>query len=231
MIDGKAFYKMSYGLYIVSAAYDSKLNGQIANTFFQVTSEPPMVAVSINKQNLTHEYIQKSGVLSVSVLSEETSMDFIGKFGFKSGREIDKFSGIDYKNGETNAPIVLDNAVSYFELKVEKEVDVFTHTIFICRVLNSEVIKDINAMTYKYYQDIKHGKSPKTAPTYLNIKDESMDINKTTDKYQCSICGYIYDTSAGVPTSGIPAETPFEELPSDWVCPICRAPKDKFNKV
>lgn len=231
MINGKAFYKMSYGLYIVSTAYDSKLNGQIANTFFQVTSEPPMVAVSINKQNLTHEYIKKSGVLSVSVLSEETSMDFIGKFGFKSGREIDKFSGIAYKTGESNVPIVIDNAVSYFELKVENEIDVFTHTIFICRVLNSEVLKDMNAMTYKYYHDIKHGKSPKTAPTYLNILDDFLDINVKTGKYQCSICGYIYDTSAGVQNSGIPAETPFEELPNDWICPICKAPKDKFKKV
>ena len=90
-MDKKAFYKLSYGLYIVSSMKEDKINGQIANTAFQVTSEPPTVAVSINKQNLTHEYIQASTKFTVSIISQSTPMPFIGNFSFKCGRDINKF--------------------------------------------------------------------------------------------------------------------------------------------
>lgn len=230
MLDDKAFYKISYGLYVVSAACDGKLNGQIANTFFQVTSEPPVMAISINKQNLTHEYIRKSGFAGVSVLSVDTPMDFIGRFGFHSGRDTDKFMGISYKTGEHGIPIVLDNAISCFELQIEKEIDMSTHTVFIGRVLNSEVFNDNQPMTYQYYQDIKHGKSPKAAPTYLEGGD-ALKVEEKRVKYQCSICGYIYDPSIGDPDLGIPAGTSFENLPDDWVCPVCGADKGQFEKT
>lgn len=91
MIDNKAFYKLSYGLYLVSSVFEGKKNAQIANTVFQITSDPPMVAVSINKQNLTNQYIHKSKVIGISVLSVDTPMEFIGGFGFRSGRDTDKF--------------------------------------------------------------------------------------------------------------------------------------------
>ncbi len=100
----KTFYKISYGLYVVSSRRGDKLNGQIANTVFQVTSEPPTIAVSINKQNLTHKFIEESKVFAVSILSKEAPMQFIGHFGFKSGRDIDKFKNIDYKVGVSGAP-------------------------------------------------------------------------------------------------------------------------------
>lgn len=101
-----------------------------------------MLAVSINKQNLTHEYIQKNKSIGISVLSKETPLDFIGKFGFKSGRDIDKFSGTSFKTLESGVPIVLDNALSYFELEVENEIDVYSHTVFIGRVVNAELLND-----------------------------------------------------------------------------------------
>ena len=96
-MNNRTLHKISYGLYIVSSKKGDKLNGQIANTVFQITSEPPTIAVSINKGNLTHDYIAQSGVFTVSILSEQAPMELIGKFGFKSGRDIDKFAGIDYK--------------------------------------------------------------------------------------------------------------------------------------
>ena len=166
----KALREISYGLYIVSSIKGNKLNGQIANTVFQVTAEPPTIAVSINKQNLTHQFIQESKVFTVSILSKDTPMKFIGGFGFKSGRELDKFKNVNYKVGVTGAPIILENIMGYLETEVIDSLDVGTHTLFIGKVANAKIIKNDEPMTYAYYHEIKHGKVPKTAPTY--IKEE-----------------------------------------------------------
>lgn len=231
MIDNKAFYKLSYGLYVVSSVSEGKKNAQIANTVFQITSDPPIVAVSINKKNLTHEYIQKSKLIGISVLSVETPMKFIGGFGFKSGRDTDKFKGISYKTGENGVPIVLNNAATYFELKVEKEVDVVTHTIFIGRVLNAEVLKDMEQMSYQYYQDIKLGKVQRTTSDTMDNTEKTVEFTSDELKYQCSVCGYIYDPSFGDSNSGILSGTPFEDIPDNWVCPVCGVPKEKFGQI
>jgi flavin reductase (DIM6/NTAB) family NADH-FMN oxidoreductase RutF/rubredoxin len=228
MIDNKAFYKLSYGLYVVSSVSDGKQNAQIANTVFQITSDPLMVAVSINKKNLTHEYIQKSKLIGVSILAEETPIEFIGRFGFKSGRDTDKFLGVSYKTVESGIPIVLDNAVSYFALEVEKEIDVLTHTIFIGKVLSSEVLNDMEQMTYQHYQDVKNGKVPKTSPVYTSNINQTV---KDMPKYQCSVCGYIYDPNVGDPDSGILAGTLFENIANDWICPICGVTKENFEQM
>lgn len=169
-MNNKTMHKISYGLYVISSRRDNKYNGQIANTVFQVTSEPPAIAVSINKQNLTHQFIQESRRFAVSILSEETPMKFIGLFGFKSGREIDKFKDVNYKVGKTEVPVVLDNAVAYLEAEVIKETDLGTHTIFIGKVMEAEILNDEEPMTYAFYHQVKRGKAPKTAPTY--IKEE-----------------------------------------------------------
>ena len=120
----KTLHKISYGLYIVCSKNNDKFNGQIANALFQVTSEPPTIAISINKQNLTHEYITKSKVLTISILTEEAPLKFIGNFGFKSGREIDKFKEVNFKIGKTKAPIVMDYSLACVEAKVIDQVDV-----------------------------------------------------------------------------------------------------------
>src|SRR4030043_112234 len=117
----KALYTISYGLYIIGSRKGERLNGQTANTVIQVSSEPPTISVCINKGNLTHEFIKDSGAFTVSILSQDTPLSFIGNFGFKSGRDIDKFDGINYKIGETQAPIVLDNTLAYLEAKEIKE--------------------------------------------------------------------------------------------------------------
>jgi len=224
----KTLHKISYGLYVVSSRKENKFNGQIANTIFQVTSEQPTIAVSINKQNLTHQFIKESRIFAVSILSKDTSMKFIGHFGFKSGREIDKFKDVNYKVDDAGVPIVLDNAVAYLVAEVIKEVDVGTHTIFIGKVLEAELLNDEEPMTYAYYHEVKQGKAPKTAPTY--IKEEPKKEAGSIFKYRCKVCGYVYDPEKGDPDSGIKPGTPFEELPEDWVCPICGVSKDEFEK-
>ena len=164
----KALHKLSYGLYVVTSIKDNRVNGQIANTVFQITSEPPTIAVSINKNNLTWEFIKESGVFVVSVLCQDTPLSFIGNFGFKSGRDVDKLKGFNYKIGQTEAPVVMDNAVSYIEARVTKEMDVGTHTIFVGEVIDADVINEKTCMTYDYYQQVKKGTTPKTAPSYID---------------------------------------------------------------
>jgi len=157
----------TYGLYVIGSQKGDKLNGQIANTVFQVTSEPPTIAVSINKQNLTHEFITESKVFTASILSQDTPLSFIGHFGFKSGREVGKLKDVNYKLGETKAPIVLDHSVAYLEAKVIHQVDVGTHTIFIGEIVGADVIGEGEPMTYAYYHQVKRGTTPKTAPSYI----------------------------------------------------------------
>jgi len=222
----KALYKLGYGLYVVCSRKGNKLNGQIANTVFQITSEPPTIAVSINKNNLTHEFIKESKVFTASVLCQDTPLSFIGHFGFKSGRDIDKFEGINYKIGETQAPVVIDNAVTYLEAKVTQEVDVGTHTIFIGELVGAEVINEEECMTYAHYHQVKRGTTPKTAPSYIAERKEA----PKTAKYRCIVCGYIYDPELGDPDGGIKPGTPFEEIPDDWVCPVCGVAKSDFEK-
>ncbi len=166
----QALHKLNYGLYVVCSKKEDKINGQIANTVFQITSEPPTIAVSINRNNLTWEFIKASRVLAASVLCQETPLVFIGRFGFKSGRETDKFEGVSYKIGETGAPVVLDNAVAYLEARVIQEVDIGTHTVFIGEVVGAEIVSDKICMTYDYYHQIKGGKTPKAAATYIAEK-------------------------------------------------------------
>jgi flavin reductase (DIM6/NTAB) family NADH-FMN oxidoreductase RutF/rubredoxin len=224
----KAVQKICYGMYVISSKKGGQLNGQIANTLFQITSDPPTVAVSINKQNLTHEYIQESKVFTASILSKEAPMTLIGHFGFKSGRELDKFKDRTYKIGITGAPIVLENTIGYLECEVLSSTDVGTHTIFIGRIVDCEILSDAEPMTYAYYHQVKGGKSPKTAPTY--IKEEKPQGTVLSSKYKCNVCGYVYNPEEGDPASGIKPGTPFEDLPDDWVCPVCGAPKSEFAK-
>ncbi len=232
----KALWKISYGIYIVSSRKDNKFNGQIANTVFQITSEPPTIAVSICKTNLTHEYITASKIFTASILSQEAPMQFIGNFGFKCGRNIDKFKDIKYKAGVTGAPIVLDYSIGYLEAEVISAMDVGTHTIFVGQVVDAEIMNEKEPMTYDYYHKIKGGKAPKSAPTYIK---ETPSVKTTTEKYKCSVCSYIYDPAkgdpqghpVGDPNSGIKPGTPFSALPDDWVCPTCGADKSAFDPV
>jgi flavin reductase (DIM6/NTAB) family NADH-FMN oxidoreductase RutF len=166
-MDRAAFQKVSYGMYVVSSREKNLFNGQIANTVFQVSSEPPTIAISINKQNYTHEFIRTSLKFTASIISQSAPMTFIGLFGFKSGRDFNKFENTKFKIGTTGVPIVLDYAIAYIEAEVINAIDCGTHTIFIGKVIDSGVINSEEPMTYSYYHEVKRGKSPKTAPTYI----------------------------------------------------------------
>ncbi len=168
----KALQKITYGLYIVCSVQGDKLNGQIVNTVMQVASEPPAIAISINKHNLTHEFITGSKVFSASILCQDTPMTFIGRFGFRSGRDMDKLEGVDYITGNTLAPIVTENAVAYLEARVIHQVDVNTHTLFIGELVNADIVSEKTCMSYDYYHEVKRGKTPVNAPNYIKLSKE-----------------------------------------------------------
>ena len=231
----ETLHKISYGLYIISAEKNGKQSGQIANTVFQVTSEPPTIAVSINQKNLTYEYIALAKRFTVSILEKGAPMELIGKFGFKSGRDINKFDGVTVKNCKSGAPVVLDYAMGFVEAEVVDQLDCGTHTIFLAKVVDAETLNSAEPMTYAYYHDVKKGKAPPTAPTY--IKEEGGAQKKQPkgetkmQKYVCKVCGYIYDPAVGDPDNGVVAGTLFDKVPDGWTCPVCGADKSQFEKT
>lgn len=227
-MNGEALHKICYGMYIVTSGKETRCNGQVANAVFQVTAQPETIAVSINKNNFTHELIKQTRVFTVSVLSKNAPLKLIGDFGFRDGRSFDKFRDIDFKIGKTGTRIVLDNSVAYMEAEVTNEIDCGTHTVFLSKVVDAEILNDEEPMTYTFYHEIKGGATPKSAPTYL--EKEKTEVKKMA-KYKCTICGYVYDPERGDPDSGVRPGTPFEQLPDNWVCPICGAAKDQFEKT
>lgn len=166
-IDIRSFYDMSYGLYIVGASLGDKPNAMIANSVFQVTAEPAKIAVAINKETLTHDYIKQSGYFCVQPVKEGADMVFIGNFGFRTGRDFNKFEKYKFKLSQNNLPVVLENTLDVFEVKTDNIVDVGTHTLFIGTVISAEVLdKEGKPLTYSYYQTVMRGKTPKGATTF-----------------------------------------------------------------
>ena len=225
MIDYNAFFKVSYGLYIVCSGSKKYGNGYISNTVFQVTSDPPRFATCCNKDNHTAEVIKASGVFSVSALRQDSGADTIGTFGYKSGKDTDKLKGMDVRYGETGVPIVLNDAIACLEFRVVETIDVGTHLMFIGALVHSEVLDDeAEPLTYLYYRNIKKGAAPKNAPTYIDkSKLEKAAIKGDFAKYECPACGYIYDEEK----EGVK----FDDLPDDWVCPVCGEEKSEFIKL
>ena len=210
MINKTAFFNLSYGVYIVSTVDGQRPTGCVANSVMQITSEPATVAVSMNHNNYTNSCIQESGMFAVSILTEETNPGLIGTFGFQSGKDNNKFDGISYQEVE-GMPIVND-ACGYLVCKVIDKMETSTHTVFLGEVVAADNLKKEPAMTYSYYHKVVKGKSPKNAPTYIPEEE------KKVGKWVCGICGYEYD-----------GKVPFEELPDDFVCPLCKQPKSVFR--
>ena len=165
-LDMKALFSMTYGMYIVSTEVEGKLNGQIANAVMQITGDPVCVTTCLNKANLTTDMIQKSGFFAVSILELDVPMTFLGQFGFKSGRDIDKFENVNFIKGVTGAPMVTDWSISTLDAKVVRTLELDTHVLFVGNVVASKFIKEAAPLTYADYHLIKKGKSPKTAPTF-----------------------------------------------------------------
>ena len=150
-----ACWKVTYGLYVVSSINEERINGQICNTAFQITSDPPRIAIGINQNNLTHEFIEKSGVFAVSILGTGDHR-MVRRFGYRSGREFDKFKGIPIIRKRTGCPIY-EKAVGYIECNVieDKTIDAGTHSIFLGEVVGGARFKDEDPMSYAYYHATK----------------------------------------------------------------------------
>ena len=226
----EAFFKITYGLYVVSTQYKGKLNGFISNTVFQVTASPEQFAVACSKKNFTADMISKSGKFSFSVLQKDARREIISTFGYKSGKNTDKFDGLFYKTGKMGVPILLDDCIAWFECELVQTFDAGTHLIFIGTVIDTDILNDDKEpLTYKYYREARNGKPPENAPTYVKpLTQQSMNTEK--HEYVCPACGYIYEIAEGDSAGNIAQGTPFEELPDNWKCPICGLEKDEFNK-
>jgi flavin reductase (DIM6/NTAB) family NADH-FMN oxidoreductase RutF/rubredoxin len=227
-MDTKAFFKLSYGLYVISSKYGDKLNGYVANTAFQVTADPPQIAISCHKDNLSSELITKSKVFSISVLDQKADVGVIGNFGYNTGKEKEKFANVKYKTGKSGAPVLLDSTIAWFDCEVVDSFDVGSHILFIGKVIDSELLEENGEpLTYDYYHKEMKGKAPKNAPTYIK-EDKKEEVSGLGRKFECLVCGYVYDPSEGDEGQGIPPGTSFEDLPDDWVCPVCAAAKSDF---
>ena len=228
MLNLKTLFTLNYGLYIVSSVGENgKINGLIANSVEQVTAEPVRLAVTLNKESLTHEYIKQSGLICVQPLTEAADLMFIGNFGFRTGRNFDKFAKIAHKLSKEGLPIVAENTAAYLILKVTNSIDLQTHTMFICSLIDAEILDtSCPPMTYNFYHHELKGKTPKGAVTYQ--KEEKKGEIKM--KYVCNVCGYVYDESVGDPEHGIPAGTAWKDVKEDWVCPVCGVGKDQFSQ-
>jgi flavin reductase (DIM6/NTAB) family NADH-FMN oxidoreductase RutF/rubredoxin len=228
----EAFFKVTYGLFVVSTKSDDKLYGYVSNTVFQVTAEPARFAITCSKNNHTCGMIQRSGVFAFSILQQETRPDIIGTFGYRTGKDIDKFAKFNFMTGKTGSPILLDDTVAWFECELEQSIDAGSHYLFIGKVVDGDVINPLSEpLTYSYYREVKKGKAPKNAPTYIDPEKLRQQAEQVVwEKYYCTACGYIYDPAAGDPEHGVPAGTRFEDLPDDWVCPVCGTEKIDFAK-
>ncbi|WP_455542968.1 flavin reductase [Intestinibacter sp.] len=201
-MNNKAMYKIGYGLYIVTAEENDKHNGCIINTTMQVTTTPNRISITVNKQNKTHDMIKNSGKFNVSVLTEKANFDLFKHFGFQSGANVDKFEGYkDAKKSSNGLYYITDSTNAFISGEVVQSVDLGTHTMFIADVVDAEVLSDDKSVTYDYYQE--------------NIKPKP-EANKVKKGYRCVICGYIYEG---------------EELPPDYVCPICKHGASDFEEI
>lgn len=167
-MDISALFKLSYGIYLITAHDEEKNAGCLVNTVFQITAEPIRIGVSVSKQNQTHEMIEAGKTIAVNVVGEQTEGPLLGKFGYRSGRDVDKFAGIK-SHKDHNGDIFIDEAgiLSQFSCKVVNAVDMDTHTIYICDVTDAEIVGEGEPMTYNYYRDVKKLKSSKFAPTFV----------------------------------------------------------------
>lgn len=197
-------YKLTYGLFVLTSGMDGKDSGCIINTAQQVTSEPNRISIAVNKANFTHDLVKKSGKFNVSIISQAAEFELFRHFGFQSGRDVDKFAGYEHCKRSSNGLYYVTAGInSYISAAVEKEVDLGSHTLFIASVDDMEVLSDIPSATYEYYQSSIKPKPAQAAPAGKTV-------------WRCTVCGYIYEG---------------EELPADFICPLCKHPASDFEKV
>ena len=204
-INPAAMFKLSYGLYVVTAHDGMRDGGCIVNTVTQLTDNKKRITVAINKANYTHDVIMKTGEFNVSVLTQDATFAQFQQFGFQSGRDVNKFEGVGYYNRSDNGlRYIPENTNAFISAKVVEAKDYDTHTLFIAEVTEAQVLSDAPSVTYDYY--------------FANIKPKPQAQPKTEangkKRWVCKICGYIHEG---------------EELPADFVCPLCKHGASDFE--
>lgn len=223
MFDKKAFHSLSYGMYVIGTRFDNKDYGCVANTFAQVTSSPLQVSVALNKENATTEAVRQAGRFTASCLSEQADMQLIGTFGFHTSTELDKFAQHASACDESGLPYVAEQCCAWFSAKVVSELDLGTHVLFVGEVEECAKVADAAApMTYAFYHHVKGGKTPPKASSYLGEEQsaaapaESNVAVLPKIAWRCTICGHMEYV---------------DELPDDFVCPVCGVGKEFFERV
>ena len=206
-----ALFKLSYGVYVCTSWDEGRPVGCVANSAMQITSKPATVAISINKKNYTNKCIEDCGHFAVTVLAEDSDPAIIGRFGFFSSENTDKFAETPY---EVRGKLpVINDAIAYMSCKVISKMETETHTVFLGEVIDCDHLRAGKPMTYAYYHEVLKGKTAANAPTAIAAEPEK----GSEGKYVCGVCGYEF-------------EGDFDALPADWVCPICGVSKENFSK-
>lgn len=197
----KALYKIPYGLFLLTARENDKDNGCIINTAIQVANNPTQIVVAVNKGNLTHDMIVHTRTFNVSTLTTSTDFELFKHFGMQSGRTADKFANFpDAARSENGLLYLTKNANMYLSAKVTMYLDLGSHTLFVGELTDAKILSDEESCTYDYYQS--------------NIKPKPVTTSSKTT-WTCSVCGYVYEG---------------EEMPEDYICPLCKHGKEDFVK-
>ena len=201
-VEQNAMFSLSYGLFVLTARDGAKDNGCIINTVTQLTDTPKRISIAVNKANYTHDMIQKTGMFNVSVLSNDAPFAIFQHYGFQSGRDVDKFAGVQGMARATNGVYYLPYCTNAFiSARVTQTIEFETHTLFIADVTEARQLSDVPSMTYAYY--------------FANVKPKPSKL-KEQHGWVCKICGYVYEG---------------EELPADFICPLCKHGAEDFEKV
>lgn len=213
-MDNKVMNNLSYGLFVLTAREGEKDNGCIINMATQLTTTPNRVSIAVNKANYTHDMIVRTKACNISIISEAAEFDMFKHFGFQSGKDVDKFDESSSEWMKANKSFCkrsgsgvyyIDKGTNgYISLWVTDMIDLGSHTLFICEVCHGERLSDIPSATYSYYH------------SNIKAKPEKKKTEEGKTVYRCKICGYEY---VG------------EELPEDFICPICKHPASDFEKV
>ena len=198
--DPTALFKIGYGLYVLTSNDGSKDNGCIVNTVTQISNAPERISLSVSKLNYTHDIVKDTGICNVNCLTTEAPFSLFQDYGFRSGRDCDKFEGKELKRTPNGLVYLDENINSVISLKVENYLDMDSHGLFVCRITESGVFSQKESMTYAYY--------------HANVKPKPQP--KKVKGFVCKICGYVYEG---------------EELPADFICPICKHPASDFEPL
>lgn len=199
-------YKLSYGLFVLTSKDGDKDNGCIINTAIQAASSPNQLSICVNKANYTHDMIVKSKAFNISTISEAANFELFKHFGFQSGKDVNKFDSYQHFNRSQNGITYITAGInSFISVKVDKIIDLGSHSMFIGEITDMELLSDDKSATYEYYLN--------------NIKPKPEEVGKTDDGqtiWRCTICGYEYIG---------------EQIPDDFICPICKHPASDFEKI